>query len=83
MKLFKDSRLATQSLSMARTWLEDQLQEPYDDKTVVITHHAPHPLSIHPRYVGDQLTGAFVSDLTPLLFQPDLWVHGHVHDSFD
>jgi predicted phosphodiesterase len=67
----------------SRAWLNDKLQEPFSGKTVVITHHGPHPLSVHPRYFGDQLNAAFVSDLTPLLFHPDLWIHGHVHDSFD
>lgn len=67
----------------SRAWLSERLQEPFDGKTVVITHHAPHPLSVHPRYVGDALTGAFVSDLGPLLFHTDLWIHGHVHDTFD
>ena len=50
---------------------------------MVITHHAPHPLSIHPRYVRNPLNAGFVSDLTPLLQGADLWLHGHVHDSFD
>lgn len=67
----------------ARSWLKRELEKPFDGKTVVITHHAPHPLSVHPRFVGDLLNGAFVSDLTPLLFHADLWLHGHCHDSFD
>ena len=28
-------------------------------------------------------SSAFASDLGTLLGQADLWVHGHVHDSFD
>ena len=64
-------------------WLERELQLPYGGKTVVISHHAPHPLSIHPRYHGDPLNAAFASDLTGLLALADLWLHGHVHDSFD
>lgn len=64
-------------------WLEQQLAVPFDGPTVVVTHHAPHPLSIHPRYAGEALNGAFASDLTPLMKHVDLWLHGHVHDSFD
>ena len=64
-------------------WLAQQLVEPHAGPTVVITHHAPHPLSIHLRYRGDQLNAAFASDLTALMEQSDLWLHGHVHDSFD
>jgi predicted phosphodiesterase len=67
----------------SRAWLEAELAKPYDGKTVVVTHHAPHPLSVHPRYVGDLLNAAFVSDLDDLLPKADLWLHGHVHDSFD
>nr|WP_282100656.1 metallophosphoesterase [Hydrogenophaga aromaticivorans] len=67
----------------SRAWLASELARPYDGKTVVITHHGPHPLSVHPRYVGDPTNAAFVSDLSNLLRGPDLWLHGHVHDSFD
>jgi predicted phosphodiesterase len=68
---------------LARTWLGSELNKPYDGKTVVITHHAPHPFSVHPRYVGNPVNAAFVSDLSELLPKADLWIHGHVHDSFD
>ncbi len=68
---------------ISRQWLEQQLATPYAGKTVVITHHAPHPLSIHPRHANDPVTAAFVSDLGPLVAKADCWLHGHVHDSFD
>jgi Icc-related predicted phosphoesterase len=66
-------------------WLTQKLDEPFDGKTVVVTHHAPHPDSIHPRFAGSLLNAAFITDLTPLIrkSQADLWIHGHVHDSFD
>lgn len=67
----------------SRKWLETELSKPFEGKTIVITHHAPHPLSVHRRFVGDPLNACFVSDLTPLMFQTDLWLHGHCHDSFD
>lgn len=67
----------------SRAWLAAELARPYEGKTVVITHHGPHPLSVHPRYVGDPTNAAFVSDLSDLLRGPDLWLHGHVHDGFD
>lgn len=69
---------------LSRQWLQRQLDTPYDGKTVVITHHGPHPLSIHPRYAGDPTNAAFVSgNLDDLLSKASLWLHGHVHDSFD
>jgi Icc-related predicted phosphoesterase len=67
----------------ARAWLGKKLAEDFDGKTVVVTHHAPHPKSIHSRYAGALLNGAFASNLAPLVVQSDLWIHGHVHDSFD
>lgn len=67
----------------SRKWLTEELAKPFEGKTVVVTHHGPHPLSVHPRYVGDKLNAAYVSDLSLLLPQVDLWLHGHVHDSFD
>ena len=68
---------------LLRAWLDRELDRLYDGKTVVITHHGPHPLSVHPRYAGDPVNAAFVSDLSELLPKADLWLHGHVHDSFD
>ncbi|NBW78576.1 MAG: metallophosphoesterase [Betaproteobacteria bacterium] len=67
----------------SRQWLTEELAKPFDGRTVVITHHGPHPLSVHPRYIGDKRNGAYVSDLSALMPKVDLWLHGHVHDSFD
>lgn len=67
----------------ARAWLEAKLAEQFDGTTVVVTHHAPHPGSIHPRYADMPINAAFISDLTPLVEKTALWIHGHVHDSFD
>lgn len=66
-------------------FLEASLAEPFDGPTVVVTHHAPHPLSVHPKYADDPVTAGFVSDLSGLIerTQPDLWLHGHVHQPFD
>ena len=74
----------------SRAWLQEQLAKRYDGTTVVVTHHAPHANSVHPRHLGSLLGGegdnsnaAFASDLSELLEQTDLWIHGDVHDSFD
>jgi len=67
----------------SRAWLEGELAKPFNGRTVVVTHHGPHPLSIHPRFIGNPLNPGFISDLTPLLRDADLWMHGHTHDSFD
>ncbi|MGV3654946.1 MAG: metallophosphoesterase [Noviherbaspirillum sp.] len=67
----------------SRAWLAEKLEQPFAGPTVVITHHAPHILSVHPRYEGTLVNAAFASDLTPLLGKAALWIHGHMHDSFD
>jgi len=67
----------------SRAWLARELSTARAAPTVVVTHHGPHPASVHPRFAGSPINGAFVSDLTELVEQADLWLHGHVHDSFD
>jgi len=69
----------------SHAWLEAKLAEPHDGPTVVVTHHGPSVRSIHPRYNGQWLNGAFASDLGNLVATSGaaLWVHGHTHDSFD
>ncbi len=66
-------------------WLEARLAEPHHGPTVVVTHHAPSPKSIHPRFAGSLINACFVSDAEHLLDgrRARLWVHGHTHDSFD
>lgn len=66
-----------------RAWLSERLAEPFAGRTVVVSHHAPHPRSIHPRYADALSTAAFVSDLAECLGLADLHLHGHTHDSFD
>jgi Icc-related predicted phosphoesterase len=66
-------------------WLEERLAAPHAGPTVVITHHAPSPRSIHPRFAGSPLNACFVSDAERLIDarRVQLWIHGHTHDSFD
>lgn len=66
----------------SRAWLRRELARPFAGSTVVVTHHGPHPGSVHPRYAGNPVNAAFVSDLSRLMPGVDLWLHGHVHDSF-
>ena len=67
-----------------RQWLSDELAVPFAGPTVVVTHHAPHPMSIAPQYAADWVTGGFVNMLPDSFFEvPKLWVHGHTHTRFD
>lgn len=69
----------------SRKWLKAALSESFDGPTVVVTHTCPHQMSVHGQYAGDHLNPAFVSDLSSLIgeHEPDLWIHGHTHSSFD
>lgn len=69
--------------AQSRAWLEQKLDEDFAGPTVVVSHHGPHPNSVHERFAGSIINTAFVSDLTPLLGRARLWIHGHVHNSFD
>lgn len=66
-------------------WLACELDKPFAGPTVVITHHAPSPASVHPRFAGSPINACFVSDAEHLLGadRVHLWIHGHTHDSFD
>ncbi len=76
---------AIQLHTASRDWLATMLAEPFDGMTVVVTHHAPSSQSVHPRYAHDLLTPAFASNLENLMEgdRAALWVHGHMHESFD
>lgn len=59
----------------------------FDQKFVVVGHHAPSRQSIKPRYAGDHImNGGYSSDLSEFILdhpQIRLWTHGHTHDEFD
>jgi len=68
----------------SRFWLERVLEQ-HTGRRVIVSHHAPHPLSIAPQFAKDLVTAGYVSDLEDLILRhrPDLWIHGHTHSVFD
>lgn len=75
-------RLCIQSLQ----WLERELQQPFEGKTVVITHFAPHHWANHYSHSeGDPVTPYFICDCSYLLdrYPIELWIFGHTHNSID
>lgn len=65
-------------------WLTMELSRPFSGATVVVTHHLPHPNSVHRKYAGHLLNPCFASDLSALMGDPvKLWIHGHTHESMD
>lgn len=76
----------------SRSWLEKQLAESFEGKTVVVTHHAPSSRSLRGRRFKDDpvIGAAYASDLSFMMQTRqghgnacDLWIHGHTHDSCD
>lgn len=61
------------------------LSTKHDGPTIVMTHHAPSFKSNHVAYKNSPISGGFCSDLDYLIeeHQPDYWIHGHCHESFD
>jgi predicted phosphodiesterase len=68
----------------SRTFLNDSMRVAFDGPTVVVTHHLPHRSSVAERFKDDLVSAAFASDLSSVVdsAQPDVWIHGHTHDSF-
>lgn len=65
-------------------WLRERLADEFPGPTVVITHHLPHPRSLHWKCWGSPLNPGFASDLSLLMGPPvAAWIHGHIHESCD
>lgn len=66
-----------------RAAIEAVLAQPHNGPTVVVTHHAPSRRSIAGGV--DIPDAAFASDCEDMIrqHQPELWVHGHVHQHHD
>jgi len=68
-------------------YIQTVIEGKFDQKFVVVGHHAPSKLSTHPRYKHDTLmNGAYSSSLDEYILahpQIKLWTHGHTHEDFD
>lgn len=78
-------QLARTAHLTSRDFLERELVQSNPARTVVVTHHGPHPRSIAPKFRESIITAAFISDLSEMMeaHRPALWVHGHTHVNFD
>lgn len=66
-------------------WLDAELAKPFDGKTVVVTHFAPHRGCVAPQHQGSELAPYFVTDLAWLMekHRIEVWCHGHTHTNND
>jgi Icc-related predicted phosphoesterase len=68
-------------------YIRIMIEGKFDQKFVVVGHHAPSKASTHPRYVDEVImNGGYSSDLSEFIMdhpQIKLWTHGHTHEDFD
>ena len=68
-------------------YIQAVIEGKFDEKFIVVGHHAPSRASTHPRYQHDTLmNGAYSSSLDEYILthpQIKLWTHGHTHEDFD
>jgi predicted phosphodiesterase len=68
-------------------YIKHIVSEHRDRRCVVVGHHSPSTMSIHPQYTSEYLmNGAYHSDLSEFIMdhpQIKLWTHGHTHHCFD
>lgn len=66
-------------------WLDEELAKPFDGKTVVVTHFAPHRGCVAPEHQDSDVAPYFITDLSRLMerYKIDVWCHGHTHTNTD
>jgi hypothetical protein len=68
-------------------YIQTVIEGKFDQKFVVVGHHAPSKTSTHPRYAKEELmNGGYSSSLDEYIMdhpQIKLWTHGHTHEDFD
>ena len=62
-------------------FLKPELEQAFDGKTIVVSHHMPTFMNYPPKFKGDVLNDAFAVELSELieLSQPAYWIFGHLH----
>lgn len=66
-------------------YAREAFRVPFEGPKVMVSHHAPHPNSLHSDRIG-YLDHCYASDLSAILQRPeapDLWIHGHIHKRSD
>lgn len=84
---FNDRKLLASDLleihEKERAWLNKKLDEQFDGKTVVVTHHGPTLQASHPEFKMNSISTAFISDCESLVQKADFWCYGHTHSNLD
>ena len=64
------------------SYIRDTVDADPAARYVVVSHHSPTMLSVHPQYKDSDITAAFASDLSEFILdrpQIKLWTCGHTH----
>ena len=68
-------------------YIRVMIEGKFDQKFVVVGHHAPSKASTHPRYKEEVImNGGYSTALDEFILdhpQIKLWTHGHTHEDFD
>lgn len=78
---------AVEEHAKMKAYIQHIVEGKWDQKFVVVGHHAPSRLSIHEKYQHDTImNGGYSSSLDEFIMdhpQIRLWTHGHTHEDFD
>lgn len=76
---------AKQLNDVSKQFIFNAIAEHGNDKSIVLTHHAPTKHAVAPRFHGDPLNGAFCNNWDDLIREngPKLWAFGHTHFDVD
>jgi predicted phosphodiesterase len=77
------AELVREQSLICQDWLTKALLDPFDGRTVVMTHFAPSLTSADPRYGLTPGSAGFCNALDALLPHAELWLHGHLHAPSD
>lgn len=87
---YEHKKIVPQDLLNRHNYLLSEMQKSLNQtegKVVVVTHHAPSYLSVANKHkVAGLVNDSYYSDLSNFILKNPkikLWVHGHMHDSFD
>tara|TARA_R110002050_G_scaffold57423_5_gene129132 strand:+ start:37180 stop:37842 length:663 start_codon:yes stop_codon:yes gene_type:complete len=67
----------------SKAWLNAKLDESFDGKTVVVTHHGPSLCCQHPFFDDNEIAAGFLSNCDALVAKADVWIYGHTHPNID
>lgn len=69
----------------SRRWIEREIESGKNEKVVIVSHHAPSIRSIKEKDKMDPVRAAYASNMDDFVERTgaQLWIHGHIHGSFD